>query len=327
VSEPVGEPPRRRLAFLGAGRVGLSLAAWSRAAGDQLVVVASRSPGAREQAARLLAPGRLATPETLTSADADVLLIAASDPALGPLAVALAADLAQRPQAPVVLHTAGALDASVLAPLAAAGVATGSLHPLKAFPRPLLDAAAGHGVVFGIDGDPAAQLVARQLALSWGGAAVVVPAGQRLLYHFGATLAAGGVVTLLTVAADLVSRLGLPPDVVRGYLELARGAIAEATAARQPSAAITGPLARGDAPLVRRQLAALAAVAGDREQLVLSLAIATLEALLATPTGPPPEPPALAPVSAPTPDHDRLRAAQQSLAIELAARLRSREVP
>src|SRR5687768_17323321 len=89
----------------------------------------------------------------LASGGQDLLLIAVSDPALPEVA----AILAQRPQAAVALHTSGCLDASVLAPLREAGSAVGSLHPLKAFPRPLPAPAEARGVFFAVDGDPPAR--------------------------------------------------------------------------------------------------------------------------------------------------------------------------
>ena len=68
-------------------------------------------------------------------------------------------------------------------------------------------------------------------------------------------------VALLAAAAEIAGKLGLPPEVTRGYLELARGALAAATALDegQPlAAAITGPVTRGDRETLNHHLAALA---------------------------------------------------------------------
>jgi predicted short-subunit dehydrogenase-like oxidoreductase (DUF2520 family) len=257
----VPAPPLAGLRFslVGPGRVGSSLAAWTEAAGAQRVSVA----------------GRQALPR-LATAGQDLLLIAVSDAALP----GVAAELARRPQAVVALHTAGSLDASVLAPLRHGGTAAGSFHPLKAFPRALSDPAQARGVFFAVDGDPAACALARRLAAAWGAVAGEVPAGARLLYHFAASLAAGGAVTLLAVAEDLAARLGLPAAVAHGYLELCRGAVAAALETVEGGgavpAAITGPVVRGDAGLVRRQLEALRQVAPEKLPLAVELARETL---------------------------------------------------
>lgn len=252
--------------LVGAGRVGSSLARWAAAAGARAVAVAVRRPGAPgEGLARDLGAAAVA-PEELTSAGSDLLLVAVSDPALD----AVAGDLARRPQARVALHTSGSRGASALAPLAAAGVAVGSLHPLKAFPRELPDVRSGRGVTFAVDGDALARRLARRLTAAWGGEAVEVAEAQRDLYHFGATLAAGGVVTLVAAAGELAARLGLPPAVAAGYRALARGALAEA--GDEPAAGITGPVARGDRETVLRQLAALGETAPELVPLATEVA-------------------------------------------------------
>ena len=239
--------------------MGASLAAWAEAGGARRGATAGRG-----------------TLTALASGGQDLLLIAVSDAAVSDVAAALAG----RPQAAVALHTSGSQGAEALAPLRGAGSAIGSLHPLKAFPRPLPDPLEARGVFFAVDGDPAACALAARLAVAWGGEAAAVPAAARSLYHFGATLAAGGAVTLLAAAEEIAERLGLPAAVVRGYLELQRGAAAAAMAAHAAGerlgAALTGPAARGDRGLVARQLDELAALAPEKLRLAVELARETL---------------------------------------------------
>lgn len=243
----------------GPGRVGSSLAAWLEARG----------------ARRISTVGREGLVE-LSTAGQDLLLVAVPDPAL----VRVVAELARRPQATVVLHTSGSLDAGALAPLRVTGSAVGTLHPLKAFPAPLPDPEQARGVFFAVDGDPAACDLAFRLTGSWDAVAAEVPREARALYHFAATLAAGGVVTLLAASEELAERLGLPQAVTGGYLELCRGAVAaaiEAHAAGRPlGSALTGPVARGDQATVERHLEALRTIAPEKVALTLALAEETV---------------------------------------------------
>lgn len=261
-----------RFSLAGPGRVGASLARWAIASGAALVSVAGRSAGAPAWEG---GPPRIALGD-LETAGQDFLLIAVSDGALA----SIAATLARRPQARVALHTSGSQDASVLAPLRGTGTAVGSLHPLKAFPRPLPDPREGRGVFFAVDGDADAQKLARRLAAAWGAVSAEVPPEARTLYHFAATLAAGGVTTLLAAAAEIAHRLGLPPEVAQGYVELARGAVTAAgnalDAGAPLSSAITGPAARGDRATLARHLEALRHVAPDKLPLALFAALETL---------------------------------------------------
>jgi predicted short-subunit dehydrogenase-like oxidoreductase (DUF2520 family) len=269
----------------GPGRVGTSLASWAVARGARLDAVAGRRPAAAaELAARL--GGRAAALDELESAGSGLLLVAVADGAVREVAVLLA----RRTQAPVALHTAGALGASALAPLAGAGSAAGSFHPLQAFPRPLPEPVPG--TFFALDGAPAALELGHRLAAAFGGTAGAVPEAARELYHLAASVAAGGVATLVASAADLARSLELPAGVARGYLELARGALAEmalvaegagaeaADAGRGLAGTITGPVARGDFATFLRELERLRSApgeaAGGRLELYCRLALETV---------------------------------------------------
>lgn len=252
-----------RLGLVGPGRVGTTLAAWAVARGARLVRVAARRPEAAEALAARLG-GEATVLDRFASGDCGLLLLAVADGALP----AVARGLAARPQAPVVLHTSGSLGASVLAPLAAPGAdsATGSFHPLQAFPRPLpeaADLARAAGTFYALDGSPEAVALGERLAAAFGGASGVVPEAARDVYHLGATVAAGGVATLLVSAGETIERLGLEPGlpeaIRRGYLALARSAVdaLEAVEGAPGPAAITGPLARGDHETFLREMESL----------------------------------------------------------------------
>ncbi len=238
------------------------------ARGAELVAVAGRTTE-RTGAALAGLGARSTTVDELSSGGCGLLLVTVPDDAIAQVA----RRLARRPQATVALHTAGRLGASVLAPLEAAGSAVGSFHPLKAFPRPLPDPADAAGVFFATDGAPPAQELARRLARAFAAEAHEIPEGVREVYHLAASVAAGGVVTLVASAAALASSLGLPDAVGRGYLGLAQGALAEARRGVRDAPAqaairraLTGPLARGEAETFLREIGALAAAGAEGER-------------------------------------------------------------
>ncbi|MGD2114850.1 MAG: DUF2520 domain-containing protein [Acidobacteriota bacterium] len=278
-----------RIALAGPGRVGTSLVHWATARGASLELVAGRTP---ERCAALAGDlgGRTVPLEALVSEGCDLLLVAVADPALDDVAH----DLAPRPQAAVCLHTAGGRGAAALEPLATAGSAAGAFHPLKAFPEPLTSLDEAAGTFFALDGPAPALELGRRLADAFGGTAEVVPERLRPLYHLAASVAAGGVTTLVASTADLVRELGLPDAVALGYLELAAGALdrvrAAASTARDRTGtsgesvsdamarAITGPVARGELDGFARRLEALRAAgpAGRRRvELFARLALET----------------------------------------------------
>ncbi len=198
----------------------------------------------------------------------DLLLIAVSDSAIQPVSETLA----NRRQARVVLHTSGRIDASALSALREQGSKVGTLHPLMAFPKVSSAVTDAKSVIFGIDGDAEAMILARRIAEGLEGSAVEVSPESRPLYHLGATLAAGGVVTLIASACELASRLGLDPKISRGYLRLAEGAIKQAAASQTIPEAITGPVARGETEEYLSQLRQLRSIDSELADLVENLA-------------------------------------------------------
>ena len=264
-----------RFSLVGPGRVGASLARWATAAGAGAVSVAGRTPATTAALAASLGAAPVLV-EELASGGQDFLLLAVPDGALA----TLAATLARQPQAAVAWHTAGACDASALAPLRKAGSAVGSLHPLRAFPAAQAEPAAG--TFYALDGDAPAIALARRLVAAWGGVAGEVPAEARQLYHLGAWLSAGGVATLVAAAASLAAELGLHDSVGAAYRHLAVGALQALGDGAERAARITGPVARGDRELLARQLAELERVAPETVPLVRELALETLRQIART---------------------------------------------
>lgn len=198
----------------------------------------------------------------------DALLLTIADHALVPVTLSWAESLRdQPPPFRAVLHTSGSFDSEVLAPLRSVGIAIGSLHPLCAFPHVLPSADSCR--FFAMDGDPEALTVARRLVAAWHGTAHQISGDRRVVYHLAASLAAGGVVTLLAAVAELMHRADLPDELLSGYLALLLGAVdvaaesAETDGPRALSTAITGPAARDDMETLERHRAALQTVCPD----------------------------------------------------------------
>jgi len=172
---------------------------------------------------------------------------------------AVAAGLASLPLAPglPVLHVSGSLGTDVLDPLAEAGCSVGGLHPLCAVADPVEGAERLRGATFGLQGEGAARALAERIVRAAGGTALDVPRGSKALYHAAAVFASNYLVSLLAVAERLMERAGVDPERVRPALaELAAGAV-ENVRERGPAAALTGPVARGDAETVRLHLSRL----------------------------------------------------------------------
>src|ERR1041384_3758933 len=173
-----------RVGLIGPGRAGQALARLLPPSRYELGPVLSRTYTSARRAVREM---RLGTPANSIEdfARCRLILITVPDDAIAGTAAKLAkASFSFRRK--VVLHTSGALDSSVLAPLRARGASVGSIHPLQTFGRHVLSLA---GVHFAGEGDEAALRMARSLVTTWHGKLLRIRRAQKTLYHVAATFA------------------------------------------------------------------------------------------------------------------------------------------
>ncbi|HEY0153685.1 MAG TPA: DUF2520 domain-containing protein [Longimicrobium sp.] len=183
------------------------------------------------------------------------IVLAVPDATIPEVAAALAE--LPLPRSVPVLHASGALSVDALAPLAARGHPVGGMHALAAIADPVAGADRLRGATFGVEGEGDARALAECIVLACGGRVLVVPSEGKPLYHAAAVFAANYAVVLLGVAERLMAEAGVPPEEARTALAALAGGAMENVAARGPSAALTGPVARGDAETMRLHLARL----------------------------------------------------------------------
>jgi predicted short-subunit dehydrogenase-like oxidoreductase (DUF2520 family) len=194
-----------------------------------------------------------------------VVFLTVPDDAVAEVAARLAAGGAAIPDRVAFAHASGALELGALAPLRGRHP-VGSFHPLRSFPEPS-PPEAFRGIVIAVDASSAVFLRAlARLARDLGAKPARVEDSRRALYHAAAVFASNYVVALLGEAVGLLERAGwTEEEAVRGLVPLAQGALANVTR-RGPTAALTGPIRRGDAETVTRHLAALAELDGRSER-------------------------------------------------------------
>jgi predicted short-subunit dehydrogenase-like oxidoreductase (DUF2520 family) len=242
--------PQPRVTIIGAGRMGQGLGLALKRRGYRVVLVA-RTP--RDVVPSLvLHAGSWAE----ATAEAELVLIATSDDAIGAVAAALADEGAvSRDQ--VVLHLSGLLDRTALQPLDASGAGLGSFHPLQSVAEAATAAERLKGAYVGIEGDDRALVAAERLANTLRMVPVRIPASAKPAYHAGAALVANYTVALVGVAERLARRAGVPAEIAgRIYLPLLGGAVTNLNELG-PAASLTGAVRRGDERTVRAHLDAL----------------------------------------------------------------------
>lgn len=264
-SEP-GEPPA--IGIIGAGAVGTALGAALHRAAWPVVAVGSRDEARRERF-RQLVPGVRAFAEYEPVLDeAELIILAVPDDAIGELANELRLYGGQ-----ALVHTSGVLGAEALDPARAAGTQVGAFHPLVAFADTERAIAALPGSTIAIEGDDQLAALLAEMAQALGATAVRLAPGSKAAYHAAAVLAAGGFVALLDAIAELGAAAGLDEQ---GSLAIYGGLIEQTLGNARAlgiRAALTGPMTRGDVGTLTRHLEALTRLAPD----VLPLYVAAAE--------------------------------------------------
>ncbi|HZU47978.1 MAG TPA: DUF2520 domain-containing protein [Mycobacterium sp.] len=257
-------PARLKVGIISAGRVGTALGVALERVDHVVVACSAVSEASRQRAERWLPDTPIASaPDVADSAE--LLLLAVPDRELAGLVSGLAATSAVRPGT-IVAHTSGPNGIGVLAPLT--DCIPLAIHPAMTFTGSDEDISRLGDTCFGITAaDDVGYAVAQSLVLEIGGEPFRIGEDARQLYHAALAHAGNHIVTVLADALDalraaLPGELGLDdPD---GVAERVIGPLARAAlenTLERGQAALTGPVARGDANTVASHLTAMADVA------------------------------------------------------------------
>ncbi|WP_308128527.1 Rossmann-like and DUF2520 domain-containing protein [Rhodococcoides kroppenstedtii] len=267
-------PARLSVGIVSAGRVGTALGEALDRVGH-VVFGCSAVSDASLARARTRLPDAAVLPAAEVAARSELLVLAVPDAELPALVQGLARTGAVSPGT-LVLHTSGANGVGILAPLAGNGVVTMAVHPAMTFSGKPEDTERLSSACFGITAaDEIGFAIAQSLVLEIGGEPVGVREDARTLYHAALAHGSNHLVTVVNDALDAL-RTALADTELTGQqpVESRPGGVAERVLApllsaaldnvlRSGPAALTGPVARGDADMVDAHLQALTALDDD----------------------------------------------------------------
>lgn len=246
------------IAVVGSGRAGGALAIAASRCGHAITSIEGRNPASVERLKSLVdvSPGR-----------PDVRIIAVSDDAISEIA-AVVADLAD----PVpTVHVSGAVPVSALGSIASTGVQIGSMHPLQTLPDAERGAVRLEGAWMAITAEEPLRTQLHELAASLGCRPFDLDDHVKPLYHAAAAAAANYTLTTLDLSLALFEAAGVPFEAAHPLIE----AIIANAFDLGPAGALTGPVARGDATTVARQVEAIREHIPQAEQLFVDLTRST----------------------------------------------------
>lgn len=238
-------PARLDVGVVGTGRVGAVLAAALARAGHRVVAGYGVSVTSKHRANTLLPDVPLVSTEEVFER-AGLVLLTVPDDILPGLVSGLARTGAVR-QGQLIAHTSGRYGIGVLDEATRAGALPLALHPAMTFTGTSVDLERLAGAVFGITAPEPLWPVAEALVVEMGSDPVRIAEEHRVLYHAALAHGANHLITLVNDAMDLLRAADIEqPDKVLAPLLSA----ALDNALRSGDAALTGPVARGDAGTV-----------------------------------------------------------------------------
>ena len=205
-----------------------------------------RVPGIRDRVERFLPGTPVLQPGDVVAA-ADLVLLTVPDDALGGLVRAVWPRPAPRWPAACSRTPAAGTAWPSSQPAAELGALPLALHPVMTFTGRPDDADRLAGICFGVTAPEVLRPAAEVLVMEMGGEPVFIAEADRGLYHAALAGAANHLVTQVVQAADLLTRAGVaqPARMLGPLLSAALD-----NALRLGDAALTGPVARGDAETV-----------------------------------------------------------------------------
>lgn len=247
--------------FVGAGRLGATLAFALAETGYRVTAVASRHlPGVQALATALGPDVEFTTDAGRVAAACDLVFLTVPDAAIAPTCRSIAWEPRH-----LVVHCSGALGLDALADVTEAGGIAGCLHPLQSFPSRSPEPDRLRGIFCGVEGDDPLGALLEQMVTGFGAQPFRLEGVERTLYHAAAVFVSNHVVALASAAGRLWTLAGLPEPLARQALSPLLLAASANVAALELRDALTGPVARGDVGTVEAHLRALAADPALRE--------------------------------------------------------------
>ena len=243
----------KKIAIIGAGKVGTAIGYLLSRRGYHIVGVASRKLGSSKKAISFIGQGTASNDLGKITSQAEIIFITTSDEAIESVCKKLASS-GCLVQGTYIFHTCGALPSSILRSAKKAGLYIGSIHPLQS----LADVKAAvknlRGSYFCIEGDKKALKVAKKIVSDLEGRPLTVQVNLKPLYHAGAAVVSNFLVSTINFGLELNEAAGIKKKrALKALMPLIQGTIGNIEKIGIP-AALTGPIARGDAEIVSQHL-------------------------------------------------------------------------
>lgn len=269
----------KKVAIIGAGRVGSSVGYLLARTGYRISAVLTRSISSASISAGFIGSGVPTVSMSAAMADADIVIITTPDRLIREVC-AEAAKSGLRPGS-VTLHMSGAHSLDLLDAAMYCGSYRAVIHPLQTIASRQQGIKNLPGSWFRIEADPAAEKTAIDLVAALGGKELKLPGWRSdehsaALYHAGAVAVSNYFVAVIAFGLRYYEALGADQrDALNAVLPLIKGTLANIETLGIPKA-LTGPIDRGDSETVGRHMEAMHQRAPELLPLYRELALQTI---------------------------------------------------
>jgi predicted short-subunit dehydrogenase-like oxidoreductase (DUF2520 family) len=231
--------------IIGAGRLGTTLGYALTKKGYSIEAISCRRSSSAEESRRIIGQGVQSTDNLQAAKQGDLIILSVPDDVIEAVVSELASsdiDWAEK----TVFHCSGYHSSGALSALRKKGALTASLHPVQTFPKKEADESVFHGIYFGLEGEEDAVYKAKEIVRSLGAEYVLLDAQAKPLFHAACSVASNHLAALLGMSSSMLEKAGLDEELsLKIVFPLVQRTLQNVKKIGA-SAALTGPLIRGD---------------------------------------------------------------------------------
>ena len=237
-----------RVSFIGAGKIGISLAVLMKRSGYPIVAVSSRTSKSCEKFLRYVKQGKICSTNIEAAELGDIIFITTNDDEIEKVSREISNSVGDK----IVIHCSGALTTDVLT-----GKKVAAVHPMQSVPCVAKGIKSLPGSYFDIQCDDDVFQEAKKAVHGIGGIPIRITKEQKVFNHIASCMTSGFSVALFTIALELYKDMEIDENKAT---EMLMPLLEENVHNIRSTGAInslTGPIERGDIEIVRKHLKAL----------------------------------------------------------------------
>jgi predicted short-subunit dehydrogenase-like oxidoreductase (DUF2520 family) len=260
-----------KIGFIGAGRLGSSLALLLSKKSYQITAVYSRSHSSSLKMSESIKGCHICSSGQDLAEKAELVFITTPDDVITSISDSIKWQPGQ-----MAVHCSGVDSLDLLASAHKDGALTGVFHPLQTFTNSEQALENIKGSTFTIEAPEPLLGKLKKIAYDLGGRWIEIKSEDKVIYHTAAVFACNYLVTLMKVSTDLWQTFGISPrQSIQALLPLVKGTINNIETVGLPDC-LTGPIARGDTGTIIKHINALSKKAPHLISTYKELALKTI---------------------------------------------------